>query len=358
MANFGKILSGFLGFKRDEEPQKQEPVKEPETNDNEFTVSEEVLKDKPADNASESYGVMAPKEENKPITFVGQEGVAKKPAEKPAATQKVDDEETEYAKARQNLYKILAQQHRDFAERYNPESKEDKEKRERREKSHMALAGIGDAANAFHQAYAYARGVKPMTENKSISQATQKRIEEAKELRDKNYDAWMRHQLAAAELEDKGYQALREAKRYEREFALKEEKEKRMKAASESRIMADEARAKANYELANLYEARAKAVETDNKAELKKIDAQIDEIKSRIAKNNAGTAKENASTAEINERRERASQPKVVETREVNTNAKGKTEIKEKTQTTSTGGGNGKKANPMSGSNKKKNPMQ
>lgn len=54
-------------------------------------------------------------------------------------------------------------------------SDEDIKKIEKANKRRMLLSGIADAANVFHQAYSYSRGIKPMTENKSYSDAERKR---------------------------------------------------------------------------------------------------------------------------------------------------------------------------------------
>lgn len=352
MANFGKILSGFLGFKKDEEPQKQEPVKEPETNDNEFTMSEEALKDKTADNASESYGVMAQKEENKPITFGGQEGAVEKPAEKAAiksqpTEQTAEDEEYNNAfKQYKELIELLKGEKAKIDAKYN-EDEDKKKQRERAEKSAMFVSRLSDVADVMLQAYNHSRGFQSVPTTQNASDKTYQRILQSRREMEGYRQQGLNISKAIADLEGKMVsmkQARDRQARLDKETEIKQQKAEAYRGYYE-------AMANKNNEMAAYYKAKAEALE-----EGKSLEEALKLAK--IAKENASKEKINAGTEEINERRERASQPKVVETREVNTNAKGKTEIKEKTQTTSTGGGNGKKANPMSGSNKKKNPMQ
>ncbi|MBO7167399.1 MAG: hypothetical protein J6V61_01450 [Bacteroidaceae bacterium] len=80
-------------------------------------------------------------------------------------------------------------------------SEDDRKKIEKANRRRMLIAGIADAANAFHQAYSYARGVKPMTDNKSRSEEARKRERDDWEWMNKNRDRAMNFRAKAAELE-------------------------------------------------------------------------------------------------------------------------------------------------------------
>ena len=84
-----------------------------------------------------------------------------------------------------NIVPVSEQQPQGFADIINmnhPYSdkniKKKDEELKRKQKRDATMAALGDGLNAFHQAYAYSRGIKPLTENKSQS----------KDARDK-YDA-------------------------------------------------------------------------------------------------------------------------------------------------------------------------
>jgi hypothetical protein len=80
-------------------------------------------------------------------------------------------------------------------------SEEERKKIEKANRRRMLIAGIADAANAFHQAYSYARGVKPMTENKGHSEEVRKRERDDWEWMNKNRERAMKFRTMAAEWE-------------------------------------------------------------------------------------------------------------------------------------------------------------
>ncbi len=65
------------------------------------------------------------------------------------------------------------------------ESNEDRKRRERSERTQQSLSAVGDLLGAWHRAWAYGRGVKPM-ELPDMSEKTRARIEKAKAAREKN----------------------------------------------------------------------------------------------------------------------------------------------------------------------------
>lgn len=67
---------------------------------------------------------------------------------------------------------------------YTPPTAEELEAERRKQKRDMTLAAIGNGLNAFHQAYANARGVKPIAENVSLTGKVRDRYEKLKKERD------------------------------------------------------------------------------------------------------------------------------------------------------------------------------
>lgn len=79
-------------------------------------------------------------------------------------------------------------------------SEEDRKKIEKANRRRMLIAGIADAANAFHQAFSYANGKNPMTD-KSYSEEARKRERDDWEWMNKNRDRAMKFRTMAAEWE-------------------------------------------------------------------------------------------------------------------------------------------------------------
>lgn len=173
--------------------------------------------DSPSDDASVSTGVMAAEEkpDYKPAWQGGSQTTNAQPAAAQATQQTTqqanDDEYSQYLERQKaatdayvkNLGDISDLIKKQMSARDDMETDEEKKRRERREKNAMFLSGIGDAANAFHQAYAYGRGVKPMNDDKSLSEKTRERIKKAKEERYKNNDAILNYYKVLADLEAK-----------------------------------------------------------------------------------------------------------------------------------------------------------
>lgn len=80
-------------------------------------------------------------------------------------------------------------------------ARREERKIEKANRRRTLISGIADAANAFHQAYSHARGVKPMTDNKSRSEEARKRERDDWEWMNKNRDRAMNFRAKAAELE-------------------------------------------------------------------------------------------------------------------------------------------------------------
>ena len=88
-----------------------------------------------------------------------------------------------------------------LADEEEAKARSERKKVEKANRRRMLISGIADAANAFHQAYSYARGVKPMTDNKSQSEEARKRERDDWEWMNKNRDRAMNFRAKAAEWE-------------------------------------------------------------------------------------------------------------------------------------------------------------
>lgn len=86
------------------------------------------------------------------------------------------------------------------ADEEEKESQENEAELKRTAKRRMLLAGIADAANSFHQAYAYARGIKPMNENKGYAKEVRKELREDLDWLRKNKDRVLNYRAKAAEI--------------------------------------------------------------------------------------------------------------------------------------------------------------
>ena len=78
-----------------------------------------------------------------------------------------------------------------------------KEDLERKRKRDATFAAIGDGLNAFHQAYAYSRGIKPLTENKSQSKAVRDRYDKLFEDYSAKELAYLRDKMNARNLDQR-----------------------------------------------------------------------------------------------------------------------------------------------------------
>lgn len=116
----------------------------------------------------------------------------------PNADDNADDNGTERKYG--SILKVIDEYHR-LANEEEAKARREERKIEKANRRRMLISGIADAANAFHQAYSYARGVKPMTENKGHSEEARKRERDDWEWMNKNRDRAMNFRAKAAELE-------------------------------------------------------------------------------------------------------------------------------------------------------------
>ena len=121
---------------------------------------------------------------------------------------------------------------------YTPPTAEELEAERRKQKRDMTLAAIGNGLNAFHQAYANARGVKPIAENVSLTGKVRDRYEKLKKERDALSREYANGLLRATQMDQEqsnwreklDYQKGRDAKadeRDQRNFEYNKKKDER-----------------------------------------------------------------------------------------------------------------------------------
>ena len=169
------------------------------------------------------------------------------------------------------------------------ESEEERAKREKREKRGMILASLGDALGSFHNAYAYAKGEKPM-ELPSLTERMKARYEKAKAKRDENSDKvfsylMQREKLMdekhTRDLQDKNYALnLMKEQRYDRD-------QKNKNALSEARIGYYNAQADKNETLKDFYKAKINYLEMGYDLDRAEAMARIDASRASAAASRA-----------------------------------------------------------------------
>lgn len=85
---------------------------------------------------------------------------------------------------------------------YKPPTQEDVEAERRRMKRDAVFAAIGDGLNAFHQAYSYSRGVKPMTEDTSMTDKLRERYEKERREREAHQTEYLNAYMRAMQSDD------------------------------------------------------------------------------------------------------------------------------------------------------------
>lgn len=118
----------------------------------------------------------------------------------PKPNSNADDDENGTGRKYGSILKVIDEYNR-LADEEEAKARREERKIEKANRRRTLISGIADAANAFHQAYSYARGVKPMTENKGHSEEARKRERDDWEWMNKNRDRAMNFRAKAAELE-------------------------------------------------------------------------------------------------------------------------------------------------------------
>ena len=246
-----------------------------------------------------------------------------------------------------DTYRTLEDIAKVFQSRADEEEKESQENEaelKRTAKRRMLLAGIADAANSFHQAYAYARGIKAMNDNKGYAKEVRKELREDLDWLRKNKDRVLNYRAKAAEI-GKTIESLKNKE------ALMEWRTAKLQAD----IDKTNDKAALEWKKVEIDEAYKNGLLTIKQYEL--LDRLV---RTKIAQQNADTSSKNAETNAARENR--MSQGSTTTTTE--DDGTGLTTTKTQVKQVGTSGTSGnsnagvseKKPNPM-GNNKKTNPM-
>lgn len=172
------------------------------------------------------------------------------------------------------------------------ESEEDRAKREKREKRGMTLASIGDMLGSFHNAYAYAKGEKPM-ELPSLTERMKARYENAKAKRDENSDKIFYYLLQREKLMDEKHTRDLQDKNFELNVKKEERNDRRQEAQNalyEARIGYYKAVEEKNVEMTAYYRAKTHYLELGYDLEKAESMARVEADRARAEASNASAA--------------------------------------------------------------------
>lgn len=179
------------------------------------------------------------------------------------------------------------------------ESEEERAKREKREKRGMILASLGDALGSFHNAYAYAKGEKPM-ELPSLTERMKARYEKAKAKRDENSDKVFSYLMQREKLMDEKHTRDLQDKNYALNL-MKEQRydsdQKNKNALSEARIGYYNAQSDKNETLKDFYKAKINYLEMGYDLDRAEAMARIDASRASAAASRARASASKASAA-------------------------------------------------------------
>ncbi|MBQ7462414.1 MAG: hypothetical protein IJS63_09210 [Bacteroidaceae bacterium] len=85
---------------------------------------------------------------------------------------------------------------------YHPPTQDEIEAERKRMKRDAVFAAIGDGLNAFHQAYSYSRGVKPMTDDSSMTDKVRERYEKERKEREAYQTQYLNAYMRASQADD------------------------------------------------------------------------------------------------------------------------------------------------------------
>ena len=234
---------------------------------------------------------------------------------------------------------------------YNPPTQEQVAEQERKQKRDTLFAKLGNGFNAFQQAYAAARGTKPLTQDTDYVGKTRDRYEKLTKERDALSREYANGMLRAAQMDESLKQqaitnqlAQQRQDRLDRETRIKEEK-----ASAYQQYQASVA-AK-NQEQAAYWHAKWQALESGKSA-----DEALKEARAAQAHAAARLANVRADNGGFASTANGGVGGYVVTEEKTDSRGRKTTSRKERRPTT----GTQKKANPMGGSNssnKKPNPM-
>lgn len=232
----------------------------------------------------------------------------------------------------------------EMIERSHPHKDMEKKKDEleRKRKRDATFAAIGDGLNAFHQAYAYSRGIKPLTENKSQSKEVRDRYDKLFEDYSAKELAYLRDKMNARKMDE----------------AAKRSKAQDEYNAATLEVRKGELQARNDKLALDTFTSTWKKDIAEGTLDVKKRQQEIDELfkLGRISEmaRNAASRELQAQAAML--RAQNGGNVGGYEVTETKTDSLGRTTTTTKKRVPT---GNGKKSNPMGDNNngKKQNPM-
>lgn len=227
---------------------------------------------------------------------------------------------------------------------YNEErTKEEEERQKKKQKRDAVFAAIGDGLNAFHQAYAYSRGIKPLTENKSQSKAVRDKYDALDKEREAHKAEYLNAYIRGLQMDE----------------AAKRSKAQDEYNAAALEVRKGELQARNDKLALDTFTSTWKKDIAEGTLDVKKRQQEIDELYKlgRISEmaRNAASRELQAQAAML--RAQNGGNVGGYEVTETKTDSRGRTTTTTKKRVPT---GNGKKTNPMGGNNnngKKQNPM-
>ena len=282
----------------DDEQQQIEPFSSPWTKDTEekvpsintddYTFTEDVLKDGISIGEAKRFSPIDPKYRGEQSDFVSPwEKYAKQTPPPPSSIKSkpyTNPDDTFHGTKIGDVEDFLRRQ----IEHYKSleESDEDRQKREKRERRYKNLAAIGDILGSFHKAYSHARGIEAM-DLPSISEKAQERIDKARLEREKNADRLMNYAITLDKLNSSkaqsDYQQKTLAIRQQQQDRL-DKQEETNRSIADAKVKYYEALSNKNDEQAAYWKTKAELLERGWPQEQAEQAARIEERKARAAK--------------------------------------------------------------------------
>ena len=116
---------------------------------------------------------------------------------------------------------------------YKPPTEEEMKQERKRMKREAIFAAIGDGLNAFHQAYAATRGIKPITDNESMTGKLRDRYERLKKEHDTNQAQYANAYIRAMQMDD---EVARDSRNWRRTLERDAESDRRDKRDFDNKV--------------------------------------------------------------------------------------------------------------------------
>lgn len=116
---------------------------------------------------------------------------------------------------------------------YKPPTEEEMNQERKRMKREAIFASIGDGLNAFHQAYAATRGIKPITDNESMTGKLRERYERLRKEHESNRAQYVNAYIRAMQMDD---ESARDSRNWRRTLERDAESDRRDKRDFDNRV--------------------------------------------------------------------------------------------------------------------------